>query len=105
MAAKQKSKSIHRYVFMPRLPCKKLSERARQRRGEGQFFSGRRVDKAEELGVQAESIDGIARGAVHSVADDRTSRLGEVRADLVLAPRLQRHFEHGELLVRFDGAV
>ena len=55
--------------------------------------------------MQRETSDRIFRAAVELIAEDRMSRLGEMRADLVLASGLELDLEHRIARVRFDRAV
>src|SRR5688572_9236983 len=63
------------------------------------------MTESEELRVQAEAPDGVGGRTVESVTDNGMSRLGEMGADLILPPRLQRHFEHRKLRRCADGPI
>src|SRR2546423_146387 len=116
--------SIHRRVFMATLPCKKLTERARQRCGEGHRLAGGRMDEALHDG-DVEALDAVLRelllqalagvevlgkeehagGLAIEAMDDVNAVLAPLRAEVLVEVRLHGRLalarrRHGEQPVR-----
>lgn len=66
---------------------------------------GLQMAEAERTGVQGLALDRVACFAVHSVADERVAKVGQVDADLVGAACRQSQFKQGRPSVGFDGSV
>jgi hypothetical protein len=49
--------------------------------------------KPQQAGVQAQASRGIGSCSVFIIADDRATRVGQLHADLMAAPRFGRHFD------------
>ena len=82
-----------------------LLEGAGKRGLEGFEFAGGGVGEGEEKGVEGQAAEGVGLRAVFFIAHDRTSDIGKMHPDLVLAAGLERDFHERIAAVLLQHAV